>query len=105
MDAWGAYGRHFEPKVGDSGSLWAHSFFIFARLRSEVDFRSIISGTLGRSAAEGGPLDLKLRALCLARPATSDEVRRILRATPSAAGPCSTMQDRGYRIIVARLRA
>ena len=38
--------------------------------------------------AEAGPLELKLRELCrifgnrLARPATSDEVRRIYRLTP-----------------------
>ena len=24
MDAWGAYGRHFCPKVGDSGILFVH---------------------------------------------------------------------------------
>ena len=35
MDAWGAYGRHFEPKVGDSGILFIH---FWCRFDLRVDF-------------------------------------------------------------------
>ena len=51
------------------------------------------AGVGGRGGAQRSGGRLRLRAMhrifdrCSARPATSDEVRRILRATPSAAGP------------------
>ena len=66
-------------------------------MKFQVDFGvakvTVWCGRGEMSAALAGPLELKLRELCIAfyhysaRPATSDEVRRILRATPSAAGP------------------
>ena len=59
MDAWGAYGRHFCPKVGDSGILFVH---FLCRFDLWVDFwgqnapcASVKVGRGERSAAKAEP--------------------------------------------------